>query len=428
MSDSAFTLSEVQKLFRNADYKACLPILEKIIEEHDADTPRQLIGSMLLTCYQKMAFWDKALAMGSSLCSSENCWDSIKQNYAWVIYFAHFKNRSPSNLEEAVALIDLLHTLTSKQKNQLPLTLAVFSLISKCTLLTPTVAMQLLEKLDYAKLEDKEANPDKAEKWTSHKEQYICHYSKALFMAEQYPLCIDFCQSVLNEKKAISKDNQFWVLRRLALSYFRTNNPEPAYHIYLQLIHLKPDWYLLFELAQIAYALSKTDEALRYSAQAALAKSELEMKLHLWEFLYRLLISQKYFPEAVKCLSLACALRVQKGWSIDANLLKELGKFNLPPSQLPEPNALFLELIDSFHDLAFDAQTLQTGSVANILPHGKAGFIKVNSASYYFRVTDCQFPISELNPGLKVSFYMKKSFDPKKQLETNIAVNIRKVC
>lgn len=427
MSDFAFTLSDAQKLFRNADYKACLPMLEQLYELQDSDTPRQLIGSMLLTCYQKLGLLDKAIALGSSLCSAQNCWDSIKQSYAWVLYFAHFKNHSLSNPEEATSLIDLLQSLTVNQKNQLPLTLAVFSLVSKASLLSPTLTLQLLEKLDYAKLEEKGAIADKADKWTSHKEQYICHYSKALFMAEQYPRCIEFCHSVLEGKQPLSKDNRIWVLRRLALSQYRINNPEPAYHAYLQLIAIKPDWYLLFELAQITLALSKADEALRYSAQAALAKSELEMKLHLWEFLYRLLISQKHFPEAVKCLSLACALRVQKGWALDTKLLNELSKFNLLPSQLPEPKTIFLELKDRFQDLAFDAQTLQTGSVANILTHGKAGFIKASSESYYFRVSDCQFPISELNPGLKVSFCLKKSFDPKKQIETNIAINIRKV-
>jgi hypothetical protein len=67
-------------------------MLEQLYELQDSDTPRQLIGSMLLTCYQKLGLLDKAIALGSSLCSAQNCWDSIKQSYAWVLYFAHFKN------------------------------------------------------------------------------------------------------------------------------------------------------------------------------------------------------------------------------------------------------------------------------------------------------------------------------------------------
>jgi hypothetical protein len=123
-------------------------------------------------------------------------------------------------------------------------------------LLSPTLTLQLLEKLDYAKLEEKGAIADKADKWTSHKEQYICHYSKALFMAEQYPRCIEFCHSVLEGKQPLSKDTGsgcyvVWLYLSIGLTI------RACLSCLLTVKAIKPDCIRCLNMAQITLALPK---------------------------------------------------------------------------------------------------------------------------------------------------------------------------
>ncbi len=419
-------LVTAQKLYKDGDYHSSLPLLEYIYYESKDAAPILFVGSMLLGCYQKLSLWDKALMLGESLSKLDDCWDSIKNSYAWVLYFAFFKNAPETNTEDAVIKIDQMEKLLSKQANKLPLALAVFSLISKAELIAPTLVLQLLEKLDFCSLQATSNAAANGKNYPSHREQYISHYSKALFMAEDYRRCSEYCNSILGSNEQLSHDNRIWIMRRLALSLHRLQESAAAYSILKQVATQKQDWYILFELAQIASALHEHEDALRYAAQAAIARGELEMKIHLWDFLFSALKSQKAFSEAVKCLSLAAALRFQHGWKIDAALFKELSALNLDPPSLPPAQHLYMELLPWLQDQAIDKNSLKEGTIQNILPHGKAGFIRSGSSSYYFKTSACRFPQSELNPGLRVRFCLQKSFDPKKQMDSEIAMAIQR--
>ncbi len=421
------TLATAQKLFKDGDYSNSLPLLEKVFCEDKDTAPILFVGSMMLTCYQKLKLWDKAIKLGESLIASSECWDSIKNSYAWILYFGYFKNQPICNPEEGVTKIDLIVALLEKQPNKLPLVLAVFSMISKAELLSPTLILQLLEKLDFNSLQDTATPAGNGKNFPSHREQYICHYSKALFMAEDYRRCCDYCNSIISGSEKLSHDNRIWIMRRLALSHFHLQEPEIAYPILQQVASQKQDWYILFELAQIAISLENHDEALRYAARAAITAGKMEMKIHLWDFLFSLLKTHKYYQEAVKCLSLAAALRFQHGWKLDAGLYKELSALNLEVPALPPAHDIFGELMPRLQDLTIDKDSFKEGTVQNILPHGKAGFIRSGDCSYYFKASECRFSPSELSPGLRVSFCLQNSFDPKKQVDSEIAVAIQRL-
>jgi hypothetical protein len=68
------------------------------------------------------------------------------------------------------------------------------------------------------------------------------------------------------------------------------------------------------------------------------------------------------------------------------------------------------------------------GRVKKILPHGRAGFIAGEKGTeYYFTVKSFKGAQHRLKEGLEVDFYIEKSFDPKKQKESEVAVNIREI-
>lgn len=424
MLQSDAQLATAKKLCQEGNHRNALPILEAMHKSAEMNAPSFFVGSLLLTCYQKLSMWDSALSLGEELCSLCDCWQSIKLSYAWVIYFHAFKNRYEQSIEEAIRKIDTIEELLAKDTQKLPLILAIFNLVSKNNQMSSELGIQLLEKLDFQAL--KTYVPSKSS-GTSFAEQYTSLYSKALFSGEKFSKCVAFCRCALDETVCLTEDNRIWMLRRLALSHYRLGDAEQAFTILQQVILLKPEWYILFELAQVCDTLQKASEALQFAARAATANGELEMKIHLWHFLYKLLLKAKRFPEAVNCLSLVASIRVNKAWKLDSALISEIALYNLKPEDLPEPILLFKQLKPLFQDFSADPSSTAAGVITRLLPHGKAGFIKSGENSYYFRTSDLCFPAAQIVSGIKVLFCLQKSFDPKKQTESKIAVNIRLV-
>lgn len=173
-------------------------------------------------------------------------------------------------------------------------------------------------------------------------------------------------------------------------------------------------------------SLGNAKDALAKAAKAAVMNGKLEMKIHLWGFLYSELFSQGYYSEATKCLALTAAIRKHKSWKLDQQLLKEMSLYNLTIEKLSHPKAIYKELKDFFASLSYANNIEKTGFVSHVMPHGKAGFIKSGNDSYYFKTSDLRFPQQGLHSGLKLRFNLEKSYDSKKCVESQVAVNIRK--
>ncbi len=194
-----------------------------------------------------------------------------------------------------------------------------------------------------------------------------------------------------------------------------------------EIIKQKKDWFLYYELSQITQKLNKIEDALRYAAIAAYSLGDIEMKIHLWEYLYQLLLQTKNFPQAVKILSLSAAVRAQKGWKISPSLKQEIDKHNLQPENLPSYKNIFTELKPWFIEMSYSGSEVLTGYISNILASNKAGFITTGKKYYYFKTSSCLFEPEYIVPNTKVSFNTEKSFDPKKQKDSIIAVNIKRI-
>lgn len=441
------TIADAQKLIFAQQFSSALPILE-CIWGLPQNSNNLFLASMLLNCYNKLGLYDKALPLGEALCAREGCWDSIKLSYAWCLYFAHFKTPSVLPVEKVITLLERIEDLSGQKQALNPLVLSTFAFIATNNQLAPTLVLQLLAKLDCNLLDDKPSRLNgKPFALPSPKEQYICHYSKALFMAEQYPQCIDYCKQALagaqeanlpdageanlakgqapnTPRIIISPDNLVWIKRRLALSMFHTGDYAPANTLMQEIVLRKQDWFLYHELSKIALAMSHNEDALGYAVLAAITAGDVEMKIHLWDLLYEILATGGYYQQAVQVLSLAASIRYAKGWKMEAKLIQELAKFNLTPPNLPNYRQIYQELKPWLTAVPYLNKQSFEGVIASILPHGKAGFIRSGEISYYFKTSDCHFAPHHATPNLTVTFCLASSFDLKKQKESTIAVNI----
>lgn len=419
-------ISLAKDMMNENNFKDASTILQEMWENDAEDKRKNYIGFLLLQCYQKLSLWNPAISLAQELIELEDCWQSIKTNYAWIIYFAFFKNQNNLSLEELLIHIDTLYDLLKDDDSQLPLFLSVQNMILKNPHLSKDLAVQLLEKVSLDVLQNQNKNQNKKKSdLPGSDEQYIMLYSKCLLEAELYDKCVEFCKQALQTSQHISSANRIWLSRRLALSLHKTGDAQKAQSIYQIISAQKPEWYIFFEYAKIQHSLEDKKDALAKAAKAAVMRGELEMKIHLFSFLSSELFSQGYYSEATKCLALTAAIRSHNSWKIDQQLLSELSRYNLSIQKLPHPKEIFEELKDFLTKLSYADHPEVKGSVSRILPHGKAGFIKSANDSYYFKMSDLRFPKHMLKDGTKLCFHLEKSFDPKKGIESHIAVNIR---
>jgi|LSQX01.3.fsa_nt_gb tetratricopeptide (TPR) repeat protein len=416
-----------KNMISKKNYQEAISLLEALWKQSSKDRTDYYVGSLLLQCYQKLAMWGPAIKLADHLTKQNGCWQSIKTNYAWIIYFAFFKNQGELDIEGLVIQIDTLCDLLEKEPSKLPLFLAIKAMITNNPQLNKNLIVQLLEKIDLRSLpNDIKPQEKQNSSLLSLDEQYILLYSKSLLEAEQYEKCIAFCKQTLQNSKSISDRNRIWLSRRLALCLHKIGEVQKAEDIYRIISVKKQEWYIFFEYAKIMKDLGDPKAALAKAAKAAVMKGEYEMKIHLWSFLYQELFSQGYFIEGTKCLALTAAIRKHKSWRFDQQLLKEMSLYNLTVQNLPHPKAIFEEIKNFLTSLSHASNPEIIGFVSRILPHGKAGFIKSGNFSYYFKTSDLCFPEQSLLVGLKLRFNLEKSYDPKKCVETQIAVNIRK--
>jgi tetratricopeptide (TPR) repeat protein len=452
MNQKSEIVNNAWNLMKQGNYKDALPILETSLNEDLSQN--YFLASLLLDCYNKLGLYQKAIALGEELCSKENCWASIKQSYAWSLYFAYFKNSATLSPEEAIPILDKMALITDCNKKVNPLSLSIFSYLSQNKQITPELTIQLLDMLKFDLLDDKPVQLKKNGKTlASPKERFICYYTKALYMEKNYSRCIACCKRALelssNSKRQttfndaqnkattnadsnqaalfISSDNLIWIKRRLALSLYYLGEYDQAEEIMEQIIKKKKDWFLFYELSQIVYKKNEPEKALSYAAIASSTFGDAEMKIHLWDFLYQLLVETKNYPQAVKVLSLSAAIRFQKGWNISPSQKQELAKYNLIPEKLPPFKGILNELKPWFAEISYAENERLTGYIANLLPHNKAGFINSGKKSYYFKVSSCLFSPEFIVPNTKVSFIPESSYDPKKQKDSVIAVNIKRI-
>ena len=74
--------------------------------------------------------------------------------------------------------------------------------------------------------------------------------------------------------------------------------------------------------------------------------------------------------------------------------------------------------------LKYFGQERQYGVIDKVFPDGKAGFIKANGTSYYFKAFEFMDYKSYIYEGTEVSFYLEDAYNKSKDEMTKNAVNI----
>lgn len=422
MEKDKFALAESLRLQKSID--EAIPIYLELIAASENIVYRYY--SSLMQCYKVKERFQQVIELGMKACKETDCWESIKKETAWCIYFLHFKAPFKGTPEHAVELLETMAELFPQNPGLNPFVLSVFSFVKHAANINPIFVCNTLELLN-PELLDQTAKPfsDGKGVMASHLETWVSLYSKALLDAGRYADVLGICDKYLDESFSYAHDLSFWLQRRKAIALHKQKQAAPAYQIMQKLCTQKQDWYLFHEAAELAFELDDMDAAMQYSQRAIKAYGDISMKLNLWRLIYRIFDKQKKYPEAIKMLKLFAAIRKHNNWSITAELQKVLNVYNIKTDDLPHHKKLYDEYKSWLMTLG-PAQKRMQGKIIKILPHGKSGFIGSGSQSYFFRVSQCNFPAESIKVGDRVSFALEPSYDAVKKEQSTMAVQIRR--
>lgn len=217
--------------------------------------------------------------------------------------------------------------------------------------------------------------------------------------------------------------NDIWFKRKEAFAYFKLGNRTKADEILRNILLIKKDWFLLYDLAMV---LEDTEEKFKLMCRAALSTGKPEMKLKLFESLSELCANRSEEEDiSLNHLKLVIALRKENNWKISGELVRKAGLENLAQTEVLSSGKILKELIPYWKKHSGEkSPKKQEGVITKILPHGGAGFISSGKESFYFTIKNQSLKLAE---GDKVSFETIESFDKKKNKNSEIAVKIKPV-
>jgi len=118
-------------------------------------------------------------------------------------------------------------------------------------------------------------------------------------------------------------------------------------------------------------------------------------------------------------------LRIENKWKIPPELWTKISELQINVNDLPPTRQIYSELEKYWHSIKKTDSPRFRGRIKNILPNGISGFIGgENNIDYYFRFKDFCGKKSDIAVGLSVEFSTEKSYDKKKNRESEMAVDI----
>jgi tetratricopeptide (TPR) repeat protein len=350
--------------------------------------------------------------------------------YAWCIYDTELKGKNELDTETIEKAVHGICKLSKPDDRYSPFVVAVFRVLKHFD--DPFNAAKVFEwssKLDPGHLST-DCRTFKDEKGkdresASDLENYYAHRTKALEKLGRFAECLSLSQEALKRLQNIHFDNDIWFKRRVAISNAHLGRTDEALSLLKEILAKKRDWFIQHEVAEAYLAIGNNDEAYKLSLSAALAPGEPHYKGALYLLLGSMCEERGATSQAAAHVELALALRTEQKWKIpDALAFRAVG-LGINDGTL-RPSATILRDLTSYWNSELKSlQQYLSGVIKNLLPEGKAGFIKgADGKDYYFKVASFRGDKRQIVPALKVRFVVQESFDKKKGKPSFAAIDV----
>lgn len=378
-------------------------------------------------CLKELKRYQEALEICRLLYPRFKNSEFIRNLYAQCIFYSQLKTKHLPDLPiHRKAVTAMVQLSPPNQKYSLS-GIAIFHLCKELMKFDPVPWGEIeawLQKMDPDLLDDRPfqmnlPNGRKSE-LASPLEEWYSLMIRAKGGLSQPQHLLDLLGAARRRKLKWHYNNDIWFERKEAFALHRLGQKEKAENILRRIIKIKNEWYLLFDLAQI---VADKKEALQLMARAALSPGKSEMKLKLFETLYKSLSeNQQYTHEANLHLYLTAAIREEKNWPVKPEISEKIQLSEINPIAEGSSSKVISGLTPFWKKLAgVTAPQRREGTISNILPNKISGFLKSGKDSFF-----ANFKGVKGTPkiGAKVSFDLTDSFDKKKNKPSKMAINI----
>ncbi|MBN1540918.1 hypothetical protein JW992_02150 [candidate division KSB1 bacterium] len=348
---------------------------------------------------------------------------SIRNLYAWIIYRAEIRHELAQDRQHFLKAARAIVRLSSQQDKRSPYTdtvLRVLDLFSE-----PFSVQAVLEWTSYlnpallrhtaGQVQSKAPTP---------KERYYRLRSEALLKNNQSRECLELCQEALTCLNPLRGDDALWFKRKIALSLFALGEFQDALQLLLELVVLRPEWYIEKEIAAVYQEMGDVRSALEYAARAALNGDEIKSKINVYKLLVQLLEKTGQTAAAGDHARLVLAVARTMRWRLRGELTGWIQRFHIELDRLPTPELAVERLKPLWRKIRFTDKPCYDGSIQSLHPNRSGGLVsRSDGRCFVFSCRDALSPTS-LHIGTPVTFYLEQHYDRDKDKTTTRAVGL----
>ncbi len=420
---------QAKNLRKEQNYTSALPLYEALWNEGQQSDAWDGWGYAF--CLYKLKRYEEGLEVSRLVYKIDSEMELNRKCYADCIFGLEIDVEPIENFNRFLNAADGILKLVNQDNLYAPFTRTVFAVCKELKARDRFEdVLAWLDRLDASLLSSKPFSftneRGREQKAPSDVQRYYTFRAKALLETGQYEACITCVQEGLDRLTSFTNDGDLWLKWNAARAEFALGRTEAAHRCLTQLLHRKETWFLHEELARIARALGKNEEAWGHLYKALLDREPLELRINLFQLAAEWHQAENDLDAAREHLRVALSIRQENGWPVKEPLRALAETLELPSTGHPASAELVRSLRNTWEQRVAKDEERLTGEIRSVVSEGKAGFVQTPAGdSYFFSARDAKY--QPVQAGDHVSFQLKPGFDRKKNVETTNAWDLKKL-
>ncbi len=430
---------KAQELRKGRRIEEALPFYSVIWEQHRGNA-NEWDGWGFAFCLKHVGHYEQSLAVCHEVEQEWPEFGPIRNVHAWCLYYLYAKKEREEiadNPQEFFGAANEIVRLTEGQWNSRmsPYILTCFKVTNYLgPRATSSAAQQVLEwtgRLDPRELETNASywtgNDGKQIRTPSDRERYYNASVKALQSLARHEEALCLCDEALTAFPEIHPTFEIWMKYRKGVCLVELGRHDEAIEILRLVLRQKKEWFIRHVLAKAYLGKGDLDSALRCGVEAVAIDNSTDMSKR-WEVfltIAQVLIACNEDDMAKKHAAYAAGERKRMGWGTNTKLDSVCSSLGITDNDIDSFHDLKPELERYWQSVRLNLSPRGTGTVANLLPSG-AGFIRDDDGNnYYFNRQAFKGPKHELQPGIRVAYFIEESYDARKRCDSMEALDIQ---
>lgn len=410
--------AEAEGLRKNKQFEEALPLYQQVWQSGWQEN-REWTGWGYAFCLRKLGRSEEALEICREVYRLKPEMDHNRSLYAWCIFDTELKidnSAIKENEQKFFKAADAILKLIPEASVYSPRVTAVFRVIDY--LIEARVnypadqVLEWLDKLDPGELSKEcRSGPGKDGKqveYASDVEKWYSSKAKALDKLGRYQESKQVSLKALETVEKCHHDNDIWFNYRIAVADKHLGLLDEAQAHLEKVRKRKKDYFVDLEMAEVAYAQNRLNDAVKYSCSAALAPGQTDLGFR-WKVY--LLLAKLYKEKGDLALAkehtlLVCKIRTEQTWKVPPEVESLARELEVDLTDIRSARKIEKGLQEAWKKARFEDRKKLRGVIKTILPNGKSGFIKAEDGKdYYYKFRELRGDHDLYDYGIEVEFY-----------------------